>query len=639
MSKRLKDIELSDIKLSLEQYVSDGIEERQESIRPTRKREDEGQRVERALDKLFIPRYLHEIELLRDLRRCISDMDIGDDFLRVFPSDLKNAIVELSENLPYDEKVKLQKLINNSIREELNPRERKVETAKANAKKIVEQKIFLLSPESATHLDEKMEIYHYESDPIAKKKVREKDGKDSFGNDKFKILYVGEVTEIIDEFATRSMIKMIERIRNNGDLQTVNLKAEPERKYDLSETSFPDGLLEKINYGRLEMNETNMKIIRDLDKIKEAFITKKRLEDTISKLDSVIRIAAKYNNLDNYDSHSYVAANYKEITRTLLSAQKKAAHELDKINKFLAKYDFKAVELEIKQDNDKIQADYLKQGTMAEYARLISEYEAANEAGDIEKKRELEEEIQKLRRTTNLTESEAWEAVENGKEKHHNDKMNAKIDAQIRKEQEEEIRKNEQAYADYLRKMAIDNIESRGGYKPQYEERNLDVYDADSYENAIQREMKRIREEEEKKAAERAIEAEKQERIRRKSEEYKQAEIEMMAAVRNFADFDIKHVENVKGSDNDIKIAIEKRIKEILSWINLTPVQRGIQDHINKGDLPMGTTEKDITPQQRNDFSIGYSDSVLGYTAARKLLSRGEMFEVDPELEVAGRTR
>jgi len=63
---------------------------------------------------------------------------------------------------------------------------------------------------------------------------------------------------------------------------------------------------------------------------------------------------------------------------------------------------------------------------------------------------------------------------------------------------------------------------------------------------------------------------------------------------------------------------IESKMKELENMSFMTPEERGLADAKRRGRLPEDATLDSLSPSQRNDFQIGYSDQALGLSKYKK---------------------
>ena len=409
------------------------------------------------------------LELLEEVHKAVIGMRVSTK--SSLPAEFTKSVTELASNLSYQETVKLQKMVNSMTRSERAKTIKDIEDNKKTALKAVHEKVMGIG---GNFIGSHLTIY------------------DNYG----KIVKSTSMASGIEELANHCIAELNKQSAND----MLYLTSNENNDFEIRDPRFPANLMEMVNRGYIQKNDNNKKIISHFNQIKEAFMAKEKLESKITALNSTIILVQGLSKQNELLKDNNI--EYKEVEKYLLELQKKAANELKKITAFIDKFDFTPVLQEVNEAEMKEKEEQERKNKMFEYATLSYEYEKAKASGDPEAAYNAQEKMRLYGQRCGLKDSDMMDAIKMGADKFYSEQQDIEITKEDIRKREEKRKQMLQEQATYLRQAAIAEIEARGGYKGQWEERNGDVYDGDSYEAAVEREVQRLQAEMKKAEAE-----------------------------------------------------------------------------------------------------------------------------------------
>lgn len=432
----------------LERYFS-GIKKDEERLKDDKSGKKEMDFASKLGDRLEIRRYKKKIEILSKLKKEFSNIEYTNISKIQFPESAKERLEELMGLLPKEEVDILQEATNKSMRVAKAEVKEKIEDFEKNARALVDEL------DIGQHTISLSERYNYDKNSV--------------------ISVSSAITKI--EYAMKQ------------ELGPTHVMFHPKKDENKSGLNFNEEILidnieKMINSKAFNDSKATKEFVSDFRRIKEALIERSKY--------SKIKFAA--NNIFSGLS-SETGIDFTALRETLSKIVEEYGSKISKINKYLEKYDLASIEKQANEFVRKERENDAKKAEISQYEQVAYELEEmkAKHPEDYDKIREKEAELRAVARNSSMTNSDIEDAYREGSSKFHEKEKREQIEAEVAREKYAKTEALEKELALALRKEAIREIELSGGFAPDYEVKNGDVYDRTDREALIRRKMDELR--------------------------------------------------------------------------------------------------------------------------------------------------
>lgn len=233
---------------------------------------------------------------------------------------------------------------------------------------------------------------------------------------------------------------------------------------------------EMIANKSLEQNKYTDDIVANIKDIKESLVSKEKNNKLLLLLSNAITELKKIDEIDV--SQIIVFLNNLEI---------KYKKDLEKIEKYLSKFNFEDVKKQVEIKKEVEEKERKEKNNLVNYENLAIELEKilTEEPDNYKKITEIKAQMAELAKNSGLTNNELELANTNGKIKYHDEKRERESKVESVKEKiayEDELHKEVMRS---IREEAIRELEYNNAFEGNYEVRNGDVYSAPMDKEAI----------------------------------------------------------------------------------------------------------------------------------------------------------
>lgn len=397
-----------------------------------------------------IKKYQEQIIKLTELNQSIATLRFGDNDKYILPEELKSQFDRLGTLLSPQETTQLRESVNNSLKNVNKDKKEDIKQKVINVEKILNQL--------------------------------------KIGSNNFQIFnqynqYTGNTISF------NNAIKEIERnqLRNLAMQYSFISSKQIEIQLKNSDELLLSSLEEMIKNNQLEKNNNTQNIMDNFSSIKEAFVTKTRLEETLLVLNNTLSELTKITEID-----------FSKVESCLRQLGNKYQNELEKTNKFLSKFNFNDIKKQIETKKEQEDQKKLKNSYIIEYEQLAYELEKvmSENPGNYEKIQQIKEAMRDVTTEYEFSSTQLETAMVAGKTKYQQEQQEQRAKVETAKEK---IAYEDQLKADVMkeiREYAIRELESSGAFDEEHELRNGDMHSKPIDKEAmIQRkieELKRI---------------------------------------------------------------------------------------------------------------------------------------------------
>lgn len=355
------------------------------------------------------------------------------------------------------------------------------------------------------------------------------------------------------------------------------------------------GFLKKQGIGLFTTKDNKQinDIISNYEKIKESYEKKQLLENLN------INISNLKNELSVFGSSFISVIDYLE------KIEKENLKKIEKEKSFIEKFNLEILKSKIDEYDKQKETDRRKE----EFKNLRREWHSTS---DLERKREIEGQMQKIGLSDNVKEALCRE-VDNDI---YNEQQRQKALSQALKEKEErKLELSRQAY-EALREEAIERLKWKNPNGEPFIEKNGDVYSSQGYEEMIEAEMKRIQEERERARDERRENGP-------KIVVEKKIETERAKTEEHFRQAAFEYLSQITPSTTKItEEMIQDVIKSSVEASSLSPEERYLRMLKSKNSIGLDATIADLSTQQRMDARTFYGDQSYKFVSEIKEVKR-----------------
>jgi len=399
------------------------LEKKQERLKDTTKKLS-------MLDKISINsdiKSLHEQRRrLTELSKSISNLRFIDSSKYTLPNELKSQFDRLGGLLSEQEVSKLRKTVNDSLRNVNKDKKENVKKEVANALKLLKQ------------LD------------IGTHNVLTYNEFDQYTNTKITF------NSAIEKVKT---IKLKNLTPGNGFISGTPAITKLAIGDEVLLTSIENAIKKNVI--------SDSSIISNLDSIRESFATKAKLETTLLLLSTTLSTLATITDVD-----------FSKVQSFLKQIEKNYRKELDKTNKYLAKFNFESIKKQIGENNKNEQQEIEQNSKILSYQQLAYELEKVmtEDSNNYERIREIKEAMQDFALTSGVAQDKLQTAAIEGKTRFNNDKRQQEARTAAIKEKVAYETQLENDVMQQIREYAIRELQSSGAFEAELDVRNNDVY-------------------------------------------------------------------------------------------------------------------------------------------------------------------
>ena len=397
-----------------------------------------------------IKKYQEQIIKLTELNQSIATLRFGDNDKYILPEELKSQFDRLGTLLSPQETTQLRESVNNSLKNVNKNKKEDIKQRVINIEKILNQlKI------GSNNFQIFNQFNQYTGNKI------------SFNN-AIKEIEKNQLRNLAMQYSFISSKQTEIQLKNSDELLLLSLE-------------------EMIKNNQLEKNNNTQNIMDNFPSIKEAFVTKTRLEETLLVLNNTLSELTKITEID-----------FSKVESCLRQLGNKYQNELEKTNKFLSKFDFNEIKKQIETKKEQEDQKKLKNSYIMEYEQLAYELEKvmSENPGNYEKIQQIKEAMRDVTTEYEFSSTQLETAMVAGKTKYQQEQQERRAKVETAKEK---IAYEDQLKADVMkeiREYAIRELESSGAFDEEHELRNGDIHSKPIDKEAmIQRkieELKRI---------------------------------------------------------------------------------------------------------------------------------------------------
>lgn len=397
-----------------------------------------------------IKKYQEQIIKLTELNQSIATLRFGDNDKYILPEELKSQFDRLGTLLSPQETTQLRESVNNSLKNVNKDKKEDIKQKVINVEKILNQlKI------GSNNFQIFNQYNQYTGNTI------------SFNN-AIKEIERNQLRNLAMQYSFISSKQTEIQLKNSDELLLLSLE-------------------EMIKNNQLEKNNNTQNIMDNFSSIKEAFVTKTRLEETLLVLNNTLSELTKITEID-----------FSKVELCLRQLGNKYQNELEKTNKFLSKFDFNDIKKQIETKKEQEDQEKLKNSHIMEYEQLAYELEKvmSENPGNYEKIQQIKEDMRDVATKYEFSSTQLETAMVAGKTKYQQEQQERRAKVETAKEK---IAYEDQLKADVMkeiREYAIRELESSGAFDEEHELRNGDIHSKPIDKEAmIQRkieELKRI---------------------------------------------------------------------------------------------------------------------------------------------------
>ena len=418
-----KEMDMISIYASMQKAIDDEIKKNSKYVDKRQEKMDDSTKkmgfFDRLSNKGALKEYNQKITQLNELKQSLFNFHFKESDKYSFPVEVIEQFENLGSNLTQDEFAKLKESVNNCLKDVNRERKNAITEASVSTLKILEKLGFT---------GRSFLVYR---------------------NPENKMQYIDSVSykralELLQQEAIKELTP--DHVSLHAQQSSVDLA--------YGDKALSQDIDKLVQSGNYEATPSVTAIVKNYSEIKNKLISKDRCETVLSQISALKNMLV-----------GITEVNVEGLTGYVNQLETSYKKELEKANKYLEKFDFTDIKRQIEEQKEKERQEKNSSINLGAYERLAYELEQVKTETpeDYQKIHELEAEMEKLAKSSELTSSQLDQAKINSVAKYQNEARGKQAQAKAQQTKLEND-KRYQEVEQMLREEAIRQLENSGAF-------------------------------------------------------------------------------------------------------------------------------------------------------------------------------